>query len=155
MPENRSYAALISAILAAGKQRERFPRPRTYTPGPRQLASMTSPVLIAEVQRRIVYQQGRLSDRDCRHFHEEFSRRGFDMAAGLFTGAAVVATDSALADRLANLPALASFRAARDEAFETYDQAAQEADAAAVVPLTAEDMPVSYTHLTLPTTPYV
>ena len=66
MSDNRSYAALISAILAAGKQRERFPRPRTYTPGPRQLASMTSPVLIAEVQRRIVYQQGRLSDRDCR-----------------------------------------------------------------------------------------
>lgn len=152
MSENRSYAALISAILAAGKQRERFPRPRTYTPGPRQLASMTSPVLIAEVQRRIVYQQGRLSDRDCRHFHDEFSRRGFAVAAGLFAGAAVVATGSALADRLATLPALASFRAARDEAFEAYDQAAREADAAAVVPLTAEDMLLDMQELGMPET---
>ena len=63
-----------------------------------------------------------------------------------------MATDSALADRLANLPALASFRAARDEAFETYDQAAQEADAAAVVPLTAEDMLLDMQELGMPDT---
>ena len=63
-----------------------------------------------------------------------------------------MATGSALADRLATLPALASFRAARDEAIEAYDQVAREADAAAVVPLTAEDMLLDMQELGMPET---